>query len=230
MISPLIDGIRLIATSYCISIPHAEWTPQHSYLVCRALLQRGVFGGKAMLGTRLTRHKEAVNDGDHGVFSISHTQYGWLVLEDGTILDPVGCLQNTDDSGEPQYRIEYDSACYIDGIDPMTCDRSELPKHFSEDEIYRVKRGVMREICSRALGYTLQVEGLTMAEVVFLLNQPLSVFGGHSRMLYEHFMGLGLSRVMPISKVNVINPTLAKKLWEVFFVDTSESELTAILR
>lgn len=230
MISPLIDGVRLIATSYCIDIPHADWTPQRSYLVCRALLQRGIFGGKAILGTRLTRHKEAVNLGDHGVFSVSHTQYGWLVLEDGTILDPVGCLKNNDDKGEPQYRIEYDTDCYIDGIDPVTCDRRDLPKHFLDDEIYRVKRGVMREICSRALGYTLQVEGLTMAEAVYLLNQPLSVFGGHSRMIYEHFMGLGLSRVMPISKVNVINPTLARKLWQAFFVDTDETELHAILR
>ncbi|OBU10613.1 hypothetical protein AYY17_15085 [Morganella psychrotolerans] len=69
-----------------------------------------------------------------------------------------------------------------------------------------------------------------MAEVVYILNQPLNVFGGHSRMLYEHFMGLGLSRIMPITKVNVINPALARKLWQAFFVDTDESGLYAILK
>lgn len=230
MKSPLIEGIRLIATGLCIDIPHSTWTHQHSYLICRGLIQSGIFTGRAMIGTRLIRHKEERNKGDHGVFTVAHTQYAWIELEDNSILDPVLCLTNMDANGEPQYRIERDLACYIDGIDPTTCVRSKLPVHYRDDEIYPVRRGIMRELCSRTLGYTLQVEGLTMAEAVYIINQPLSMFGSHSRMLYEHFMQQGLSRVIPITKVNVVNPALAKKLWHMFFVDTDDSGLHSILR
>ncbi|WP_434526457.1 hypothetical protein [Photorhabdus asymbiotica] len=227
----IIEELQLISTSYYIGIPYTEWSAQNSYLVCRALVDECVISrGVPLIGTRRELKKEASKDGDYGVYTLGNTQYGWISLPDGTVIDPCEFTRCTVEEDEPHFSIRENQGCYMWGVDPTRCSRSELPQHHIADEIFNVKRGVMRELCSRILGYTLQVEGLTMAEAAYIASQPLSAFDRHSRLIYEHFMMLGLNKLLPLTQVSKVHPLIARKSWRSFLCDTDSDGLKLILQ
>lgn len=82
----------------------------------------------------------------------------------------------------------------------------------------------MYEICSRALGYRLQVEGLT---TVYLLNQPLSVFGDIT-VCSTSIYGLEDESCNAYLQGKCHQSYLGEKTMGVFFVDTNKNELYAI--
>ena len=227
MTNKFIDGLRLISCSYHIDFPYSSWTSANSYLVCRALVDNYVIEGTAMIGTRMNKEKDAINKGDRGIYTVGNTQYGWINLPDNSVLDPCHWLHEQL-KNEPQFIIQADKNCYVGGINPIICDRREIPKHYEPDAIFVIKRGVMRELCSRILGYELQVESLTMAEVAYISSRPLSEFGSYARLIYEHFITLGLSKLLPITKVSRVHPSIARRHSNLFWIDIDGDELRAI--
>ncbi|MGP8956816.1 Uncharacterised protein [Escherichia coli] len=230
MTDSCIDGLRLVSTSYQIGFPWNEWSESKSYIVCRALVDQGVIAGTATIGTRRKMVKERINPGDRGIYQITETQYGWIALNGGGVLDPCGFLGKPLFGAEPQFCILENDECYIRGINPVQCPRSHLPEHLVSDELFPLTRGVMRDTCSRLLGYRLHIQGLTMSEAAYLLSRPLTDFDRYSRLVYEYFIKMGLSSMMPLSNIKLLHPNLARKGWRSFYNDLDMDELNVFLK
>lgn len=224
------DGLSIAATSYFIGMPVNSWSEPKSYIICRALTDQGVIDGTAMIGIRRKMVRDRLNPGDRGLYQITNTQYGWIKLADGGIIDPCKIIGQTHYEPETCYQIQDDEECYIRGIDPVLCLRDSLPEHLVSDELFPLTRGVMRDTCSRLLGHRLHVQALTMSEAAYLMSRPLSDFERYSRLVYEYFIRMGLSSMMSLSKIKTIHPQLARKNWQLFLNDMDMYEFHAFMK
>ncbi len=214
---------------YCIGIPANEWTHKNSYLVCRSLLALGFVSGTAMIGTLRKIVRPALNSLEHDIYSVIHTQYGWIDDGLGKVIDPClwlryGANPFNKDFLHPMVTDEYSFE-----VDPLIMKASDMPIHYIPDELFPLRRGLLRETCRRILAYDMQVDGLNMTEAAFISAQPLSLFGRDAKLVYEFLISAGLSKLLPLSHVQRIHPSLAHKASDSFFNDINQDVPASLL-
>lgn len=224
------DGSRLASINYQVSLPRNEWPEPKSYTVCRALVDQGVITGTATMGTRRKMIKERISPGDHGIYQITGTQYGWIALNGGGVLDPYGFLDKSLSGPGPQFCIPGNDEYYIRDVNPVQCPRVHLPEHPVNDKSLPLIRGVIRDIYSCLLGYRLYIQGLTTSEAAYLLSRPLTDFDRYSHQMYEYFTKMGLSSMTPLNNIKLLHPNLVHKGWRSFYSDLDMDELHVFLK
>lgn len=189
-----------------IDVPIQYWTPELSYLVCRALTDEGIIEGVSLIGSlRNLAYIPADGNGSKG-FELASTNYAWIETSGGQVIDP--CDWEVRPDGKYFYQRE-NTGRYYQGQDPLLLSASQLPTHYSSDELFNLSRGLQKEVFGRLLELDVEVAGITMPEAAYVAKQPLQRLGGHAKMVYEFLIANGMSKLIPLKQVAVIFPQLA---------------------
>lgn len=208
--------IHLNSTSAYIGIPLKLWTPKLSYLICRRMLQEGILSGTAYIGLKRVRVYSSLVDSKMDGYDVINSCYGWIETDGGLIVDPLD-WQDNEDGKYIHHSAKPDDYSY--GCDPLNVSASNLPKHYVSDESFNIRRGLHKETFSRLLGYNSEVSGLTMTEVAYLANLPLSQLGSPGRMTFDFLIENKLSKLIQLKHAIIINPQMAKYSPESFLLD-----------
>lgn len=206
MKTEITDGMLVKTAAFNIGIPLSDWTPQLSYLVCRALVDENMLPGKAVIGTLRERVYDSRHEGQQPGYAIVYSNYAWIDTGDG-LIDP--CKWGPSGADKSVLHTGH-SLSYFSGIDPLAVTRNELPVHYTSDELYPIRRGYEKETLNRLLGFKEEVPGLTMVEAAYLAERPPDELGRNCRILYEFLIKNKLNKLIPLSHVQRIFPQMAK--------------------
>ncbi|EOC0011570.1 hypothetical protein ACI0X9_003254 [Cronobacter turicensis] len=196
-----------------ILIPSKSWVPEKSYLISRELVDRNILKGKAYIGTLREQLYEPYDDG-RKVFKVLHTNYGWVELNNGLVIDPCSFIKSADaNTLQPVSNIGQ----FYGGLNPQEITTTQIPMHYNSDELYPIIRGLHKEVFGRLLGFKVEVSGLTILEAAFIANLPIEKLGKNSKLVYEFLLRNGLSRLIPYKHVKVVFPQMAKSRPNAFY-------------
>lgn len=201
------EGVSAYLAALYIKVPLNNWTPKLSYLVCRGLVDNGILPGKAVIGVMRERFFESCDDGRPHGYSVRCSNYAWIDAGDEGLFDP--CKQDHLIAGKYIFQTK-PSAEYFSPLDPLSMTISDLPTHYSSDEVYPVRRGLHKEVLSRLLGFKVEIAGLTMTEAAYLSALPLSELGKYDKLLYEFLIQNNLSKLILLPSVKKVFPQMAK--------------------
>lgn len=207
-----LDVIDITLAERLISIPSESWTPKISYLVSREMVDNEILEGNAFIGTLRKQVFETYCEGRKS-FAIQQTNYGWVQLKNGFIVDPCRIiLHGNKKTLKPVENIGQ----FYNGLDPLNITTDEIPVHYNSDELFPVLRGKHKEVLSRLLGFKVEVSGLTMIEAAYIANLSLDGLGTNRKLVYEFLIRSGLTKLIPYKNVKVVFPQMAASLPEVF--------------
>jgi len=198
-------SIEFLAQSTGIAL--RRWNAKLSYLACRELVDRKIISGKAMLGTYREPNLDP-SDNELLGYTIKHTNYGWIVTDNGLIFDPCNCVAGSD---RPVPLITSQNESYYAAIDPLTAEIEDIPDHYESDEIFQLKPGLHREVFSQILDYFIGIKGLTMLEAAVIANQNFDRLQPYNKLVYEYLVDQKLSKLIPLNNIKKSHPHLARK-------------------
>ena len=175
-----------------IGLPVTDW-PGNCYAVAYQMVSRGLVNGRAVYGHYLGFvAKGSLFDGRTIV------RHGWVVCEDGSIIDPTRWVfEGTEPyiAQAPAEHHEYDEG----GNALLAKLRRPTPSHNpAEANAKKVDGDADKALLKVLLGRDSKPDLLTLTEAHWLATQPLDDLQGVAKHLYQLIIGLGWSALIPI--------------------------------